>query len=119
MVSSRLRLTKPTLAVLQVLAEASPDDPPWGLRICELADLGSGTVYPILERLSDLGWVESWQEADQPPGRPRRRFYRFTELGTRSTAQAVSARAARRPGRLAVVEQSEGILSRLTNGPIR
>ncbi|MFI6273062.1 PadR family transcriptional regulator [Micromonospora zamorensis] len=116
MASSRLRLTKPTLAVLETLADASPDDPPWGLRICELADLGSGTVYPILERLSELGWIESWQETDQPSGRPRRRYYRFTDLGMRSMVQAVAERRARRTRPASVAERAEHFLSQVADG---
>ena len=42
---ARLRLTQATLAVVGVLMDAGPDDRVWGLRLCEEADLGSGTVY--------------------------------------------------------------------------
>lgn len=89
-------LTKPLLAVLDALADAATDDPLWGLRICELADLGPGTVYPILKRLRDLGWVRSWQESSQPAGRPRRRYYELTSTGQTEMAQAVDARTHRR-----------------------
>ncbi|MFD9068385.1 PadR family transcriptional regulator, partial [Kitasatospora purpeofusca] len=70
------RLTKPTIGVLEVLLAADDGDPAWGLRICGEADLGSGTVYPILERLTDLGWIEAWPETTPHPGRPARRFYK-------------------------------------------
>jgi DNA-binding MarR family transcriptional regulator len=94
----RIRLTKPTLAVLDVLLAARPDDDVWGLRICERADLGSGTVYPILERLARAGWVQSRWEADHPSGRPRRRLYQITAAGRAELATALAARAARRRG---------------------
>ncbi|MFD9063301.1 PadR family transcriptional regulator, partial [Kitasatospora purpeofusca] len=72
------RLTKPTLGVLDALISAADGDPAWGLRICGEADLGSGTVYPSLERLTDLGWIEAWPETTPHPGRPARRFYKLT-----------------------------------------
>ncbi|WP_331731531.1 helix-turn-helix transcriptional regulator [Kitasatospora sp. NBC_01300] len=90
------RLTKPTIGVLNCLLTADDSDPVWGLRICTEADLGSGTVYPILERLADLGWVESWPETSAHPGRPGRLFYRLTADGRLRAAQALEARATRR-----------------------
>jgi PadR family transcriptional regulator, regulatory protein PadR len=43
--------------------------------------LKSGTLYPLLMRLSDQGLLESrWQEATRP-GLPRRHVYRLTARG--------------------------------------
>jgi PadR family transcriptional regulator, regulatory protein PadR len=86
---SRLRLTTPTRLVLDVLMVADPDDLPWGYRICEDAGLGSGTVYPILERLEQAGWIAGHWETGQPSDRPRRHFYTLTDTGRQlySTAQ--------------------------------
>ncbi|WP_051757203.1 PadR family transcriptional regulator [Kitasatospora purpeofusca] len=97
------RLTKPTLGVLDALISAADGDPAWGLRICGEADLGPGTVYPILERLTDLGWVESWPEATSHPGCPARLFYMLTPSGRLLASQALDAHAGRlrRPPRLA------------------
>jgi PadR family transcriptional regulator PadR len=93
---SGVRLTGATVAVLDVLLGARESDPVWGLRVCQDADLGPGTVYPILERLSSLGWVESWWEDEQPSGRPRRRFFKLTGEGRAAVAAAYAARGARR-----------------------
>lgn len=93
---ARIRLTMPTLAVLDRLAGARGDDPVWGLRICEETGLGPGTVYPILERLQDAGWVTATWEDPQPSGRPRRRFYEITSTGRLERASALEARAAKR-----------------------
>jgi PadR family transcriptional regulator PadR len=82
--------------VLDVLTQASDDNPAYGLRVCDEADLGPGTVYPILERLAEIGWIESWREVEQPPGRPRRRYYRMTGTGRVQLAEARAARAERR-----------------------
>ncbi|WP_127499199.1 PadR family transcriptional regulator [Actinoplanes solisilvae] len=89
-------MTQPTRSVLDVLSDASEDEPVFGLGICEEADLGPGTVYPILERLAELGWVDSRWETEQPSGRPRRRYYWLTGVGRVESAAALAARAARR-----------------------
>ncbi|MEU1778012.1 MULTISPECIES: PadR family transcriptional regulator [Streptomyces] len=67
---------------------STPESPAWGLKICEEADLGSGTVYPILERLVDAGWAVRTQEADAHPGRPKRYYYELTASGQAAAAQA-------------------------------
>src|SRR5690349_17354228 len=87
----------PTLAVIGMIATAmAADDQVWGLRICQATGLGSGTVYPILERLEEAGWITSAWESPQPQGRPRRRFYQRTDAGRAAHADALAARAARR-----------------------
>ena len=96
MTQPRVRLTGPTLAVLGRLMDAPAEAPLWGLAICQEADLGPGTVYPILDRLEEAGWVESSWEEPQPAGRPRRRFYTITGAGRAGVAEALAAKAARR-----------------------
>jgi PadR family transcriptional regulator, regulatory protein PadR len=49
----------------------------------------------VLERLVTIGWVETWQEDEQPSGRPRRRFYRVTGAGMAEYPRALEARAQR------------------------
>ncbi|MEV8314057.1 helix-turn-helix transcriptional regulator [Streptomyces sp. NPDC059900] len=95
-----IRLTRPTLEVIRVLLASTPDDPAWGLRICEEADLGSGTVYPILTRLEDNGWVRGRTEHNPHPGRPPRRFYELTTPGRAWARDAIAERAAKRVRRL-------------------
>ncbi|MBB4711174.1 DNA-binding MarR family transcriptional regulator [Streptomyces luteogriseus] len=91
-----IRLTKPTIAVLEVLLEATGDAPAWGLSICRDADLGSGTVYPILDRLTERGWVRSWDETAPHPGRPARRYYELTGTGRAQAHAVLEDRRARR-----------------------
>jgi DNA-binding PadR family transcriptional regulator len=105
MATARLRLTKPTLAVLDVLLAAQPGEDVWGLRICERADLGSGTVYPILDRLERAGWVVGAWEVGRPAGRPRRRLYRMTGEGRAELAAGLAARTARTASRLRLAGQ--------------
>jgi PadR family transcriptional regulator len=89
---SRVRLTMPVLAVVAVLASTSQDDPVWGFRLCQETGLGSGTVYPLLERLERAGWVTSFWEDPAPPDRPRRRFYVVTSAGRQEAAAGLAAR---------------------------
>ena len=66
--------------VLAILLDAQAD---WshGYELAQLADVRSGTLYPLLIRLEALGYLEAeWQ---QPPerGRPPRHAYRLTAAG--------------------------------------
>ncbi|MGC4983946.1 PadR family transcriptional regulator [Streptomyces sp. DT193] len=93
---ANIRLTKPTIAVLEALLSATDDAPAWGLSICRDADLGPGTVYPILDRLAERGWVTSHEETGPHPGRPARRFYELTGTGRAQARSALDARTTRR-----------------------
>jgi len=65
----------------------------YGLELCELLGLASGTVYPILARLEQVGWVESWWEdpgVHAAAGRPRRRLYRLTSDGAVQAGAALA-----------------------------
>ncbi|MGW3152795.1 PadR family transcriptional regulator [Streptomyces sp. NPDC001089] len=95
---TNIRLTKPTIGVLEVLLSATADAPAWGLSICRDADLGPGTVYPILDRLTERGWITSREETGPHPGRPARRFYELTGSGRLLASEALQARRARRFG---------------------
>ncbi len=51
-------------------------------------DLPSGTLYPLLMRLADSGWLEVRWESPIPGGRPPRHLYRLAR-GAASEARAV------------------------------
>ncbi|WP_443044939.1 PadR family transcriptional regulator [Streptomyces sp. NBC_00343] len=62
----------------------SPMDPNWARDITEHTDLPNGTLLPILTRMLKQGWLERYWEDDfiaESEGRPRRRYYRFTQGG--------------------------------------
>lgn len=61
----------------------------YGYDIARETGLASGTLYPILGRLSDRGLLETRWEDDPPEGRPRRHLYRLTAQGA---ARAVELR---------------------------
>lgn len=105
----RVRLTMATMAVLDVLMSAGPDQKIWGFRLCEEANLGSGTVYPLLERLEQTGWVESHWEENPPGDRPRRRFYEITGAGRADYRSALAVREAKRRQRLPGTAHAGGV----------
>ena len=87
--TGELRITAQTLKVLAILmshrqAEVS------GAEIARSTKLASGTLYPILLRLEEAGWVESRWESEDPHdlGRPRRRLYEVTGVGARKAQSA-------------------------------
>jgi PadR family transcriptional regulator, regulatory protein PadR len=83
-------LSPQTLSVLTALYE-QPSRWQHGYALASTTGLKSGTLYPILIRLSDRGLVEScWQEETQP-GRPRRHLYRLTPDGLASATGALAA----------------------------
>ena len=52
-----------------------------GYDLMKETGLSSGTLYPLLMRMTDQGLVEAeWQEPAQP-GRPARHAYRLTAAG--------------------------------------
>ncbi|MFF3614839.1 PadR family transcriptional regulator [Streptomyces sp. NPDC002580] len=87
-----LRMTLQTQLVLRALL-VDPARQRYGLELCESAGLSSGTIYPILARLEQAGWVDSrWEDPSvhEEGGRPRRRFYRMTEDGAEAARLALA-----------------------------
>ncbi|HZV86492.1 MAG TPA: PadR family transcriptional regulator [Candidatus Binatus sp.] len=83
------RITTQTLKVLAALMSRTQDEIS-GAEIARTTKLASGTLYPILMRLEEAGWVESRWETEDPHelGRPRRRFYQVTGVGLRKARSA-------------------------------
>lgn len=55
-----------------------------GYDLLRQTGLKSGSLYPILIRLTERGWLEAGWEPDPPPGRPPRHLYRLTGDGARA-----------------------------------
>lgn len=69
-----------TLNLLQSLMGA-PRKWHYGYELTKATGLLSGTLYPMLMRLSDRGFLEhKWVSPDEP-GRPPRHAYRLTAQG--------------------------------------
>ena len=93
--AGKLRVTDATLDVLEVLL--GPDDELYGLKIAKAIDRPTGSVFPILARLEQMGWAVSAWETTEPSARgARRRFYRLSPEGV---AGARAVLAERRGGR--------------------
>jgi DNA-binding PadR family transcriptional regulator len=91
--SSPPRLSPATGRVLRVFLE-HPETWRYGTQVRQASQLPGGTVYPILARLEQAGWLESHWEAVQPPDRPRRRYHRLTSTGIEEAGAALSQSAA-------------------------
>jgi PadR family transcriptional regulator PadR len=96
MSTPRVRVTMVVLDILELLMNAPPDDPGWGLKICEMTGHGPGTTYPALDRMLQAGWIEDRWEEPPPEDRPRRRYYTISAAGRAAYREAVAGRAARR-----------------------
>ena len=81
-------MTSATLAVLSSLAR---EDEEWhyGYDLLSKSGLKSGSLYPILMRLADRGFLEARWEDPAPPGRPPRHLYRLTVAGRQLASEAV------------------------------
>lgn len=78
----KVRMSGPTLKLLKVFLER-PREELSGAEISKITKLGSGTLYPLLQRLAVAGWiVGEWEKVDPSDvGRPKRRLYRLTRSG--------------------------------------
>jgi PadR family transcriptional regulator, regulatory protein PadR len=100
-----VRMT-PTLArVLHTFLE-DPTKPRWGYDVMRSARIQSGTLYPLMARLEEAGWLQAGWEHDLPESRPPRKYYQLTAEGLTnarlelaSYGRQKSARAGRASGR--------------------
>lgn len=92
------RTRRPSKQMLSLLEALSARTQEWryGYDLMKETALLSGTLYPLLMRMSDQGLVEAeWREPVQL-GRPARHVYRLTAAGL-ALAQTV-ANPSRNPG---------------------
>ncbi len=75
-----------TRAVLAALV-GGRDEWSYGYPLSKASGVASGTLYPILARLTERGLLEARWELEPPRGRPPRHLYRLTQSG-RALAQA-------------------------------
>jgi DNA-binding PadR family transcriptional regulator len=110
---TNFRASKQTLMLLGALS-AKATSWHYGYALSRETELMSGTLYPILMRLEERGWLETqWENpqelAEERAGRPPRHMYRLTRGGrawatealaaARGTNKAKSTRAALKPAR--------------------
>jgi DNA-binding PadR family transcriptional regulator len=86
-----VRVSLQTISVLRALKEI-PGSWSYGYDLSKLTGIRSGTLYPILARFHDEGWLDTkWTDAEGP-GRPPRHLYRLTATGSREAARILSRR---------------------------
>src|SRR5262249_51325037 len=73
-------LTKQTMLVLSLLIGREGVA---GSTIAAESRLASGSLYPILIRLENAGWIKSESEGGDEAQKPRRRLYSLTGVGIR------------------------------------
>jgi len=98
----RLRLG--AVSVLHAIASGSR----FGFDIMDATGLGSGSVYPTLERLEEQGLLRSrWEDARvaHAEKRPPRRYFDLTPQGERALAEGLERHRGLRPVRLPAVEK--------------
>lgn len=90
------RMTFQTVRTLSAFC-SKPSKELSGAEFMQSSGLSSGTLYPILMRLDEAGWLESrWENVDPSDvRRPRRRLYRITALGRRCYVAAMESLLAR------------------------
>jgi DNA-binding PadR family transcriptional regulator len=92
MADSGIRITTAVARVLRQFLD-DPDAARYGFDLMHATGLASGTLYVILARLQQAGWLTSAQEEIDPAaaGRPARRLYRLTADGATSARAELAA----------------------------
>src|ERR1700744_5584564 len=96
----KLRLSPQTLLVLDAFLQQA-EEWKYGYDLSRITGLKSGTLYPILMRLSERSLLETEWEASEP-GKPPRHMYRFTPEGLRFARHLAAAQSAARLGQVAL-----------------
>src|SRR5258708_55541 len=86
-----VRLSQHSLRILNLFLRA-PVAWKSGSDINRSLTIRSGTMYQILHRLEQVGWiVGDWEKVDpSKAGRSRKRLYRLTNLGEKMARQALA-----------------------------
>lgn len=86
--SPKKYLSHAASAILQAIANGYR----YGFDVMDVTGLPSGTIYPALRRLEEMGLVESHWEKEQTARReqrPLRKYYEVTEAGEAALGEAV------------------------------
>ena len=96
------RTRRPSAATLKILNSlAAAPSGLHGYALMQASALASGTLYPILKRLTDRGWLEKNWESGEGDGPPRR-IYTLTDMGRTQLQNYMS------PASVRVVAKTEG-----------
>ena len=93
----------------------SPNEWTYGYDLMGATGLGAGTLYPLLRRFTDHGWLRArWEERGED-GRPPRHLYKLTADGVRGARELV-ARARAEEARAEATNAGTSGARRLTGG---
>ena len=98
-----IRITGPLLDILELFLRSWSDkqEDLYGWVIMKEVKRSGPTVYGVLDRLEDAGWIRGSWERDPEAGRPRRRLYQLTPIGHVETEKLLAERRpAERPAAL-------------------
>jgi DNA-binding PadR family transcriptional regulator len=82
--------TSPQTRIVLALLLEEPSSWRYGYALSQRTGLKSGTLYPILMRLAEQGWLETRWEDPERPGRPARHAYRLTARGMQMALVSLS-----------------------------
>lgn len=69
------------LARIGVALMSDADARHWGYELSDASGVRVGSVYPVLARLLERGWLSDGWEMSPMPQRPPRRYYKITAEG--------------------------------------
>ena len=87
------RISRPLVLVLDELL-AKPRRRHYGYELMQATGIPAGTLYPLLVRLSDAGWLDASWESPTEGDRPRH-VYRLTAEGRHAALDLLDRAAAR------------------------
>lgn len=88
-----VRVTSALLDVLEVLLQDGGRAELHGWAIMKAIKRSGPTVYGVLDRLEDAGWITGrWEDQHPEPNKPRRRFYQLTPNGINTARDLLTAR---------------------------
>jgi PadR family transcriptional regulator, regulatory protein PadR len=91
----RSRQSSPQTKALLAALAGRPEEWRYGYDLSKETGLKSGTLYPLLIRLSEMGMLESeWREPERE-GKPPRHVYRLTSQGLTMAEEALKPAASR------------------------
>jgi len=79
-VPANIRKSPQTIALILAL-QGNLNQWRYGYDLSRETGLKSGTLYPLLMRLRDAGWLQTRWAAPEVSGRPPRHMYRLTSQG--------------------------------------
>ncbi len=95
----RYRPPSPATIKLLTLLLEQPDAQRYGYELMKSSGLNSGTMYPILMRLHERGFLDAAWRPPASEGRPPRHAYRLTDAGRAYAIEHENAKLTRTPSK--------------------